>query len=302
MAAPTVPTATTLCTEALIKCGYSSPKDPLITRAEDYLLNEIKNDIWLLGKRLKPLQAEHVEVLTPNQARFAFPSGFSSILDVRILYGDEVLDVTGTAASTVTVDSDDDSIGEDEAEGREILIYSGTGKGSLSQCTSYDEDTYIATVYPVWSNTANGTAPAIADTYFWVDQSIPLELRPITHHDLISLPQLKGPPRILYQVGDETHQGYYYLYPTPDEDHYYGIDFNYYINLLTLDLTSARMSTLYARWRNLWIQGVKAKQLDTDDDSRATIEIARYFAMVKDTVILETYGRNIKPHYTGVKA
>jgi hypothetical protein len=301
MAAPTAPTLTTLVTEGLKKAGYSSPSAARITRAEDYFMEEIKADVWLLGKRLKSLQAEHVEVLNPKQSRYAFPSGFSSILSAKVLYGDDKDDVTGATASTVTLDTSDETENEDSLEGKEILIYSGTGKGSLSQVQSYDDDTYIATMFPVWANTSNGTAPVATDTYVIVDQYIPLTLKAIQHYDEISIPHVTGPPNILYQVGDENHYGYYLLYPTPDQDHYYGIHFNYYLNLLTLDLASTRMSTLYARWRNLWIQGVKARQLEDDDDSRAPIEMAKYNNMVKDTVTLETYGRNIKPHYTGIK-
>jgi hypothetical protein len=301
MAAPTAPTATTLVTEGLIKAGHSSPSSAKITRAEDYFLEEIKNDIWLLGKRLKSLQAEYVEVLTPGISRYDFPSGLSSIATAKILYGDEEDDVQDGAASTVTLDSEEDE-GEDELEGKEILIYSGTGKGSLSQIYSYDEDTLIATVSPAWADTANATAPVTDDTYVIIDEYTPLEIKPVTHFNEIDSPFVPGKPGILYPVGDENHYGYYHLYPVPDEDHYYGLHMIYYLNLLTLDLAGTRMATLYQRWRNLWIQGVKAKQLESDDDSRAAIEMARYFNMVRDTVSLETYGRDVKQHYTGIKA
>ena len=205
MAAPSVPTSTTLCTEGLKRAGYSSPSAAKLSRAADWL-EEIKQDVWVLGKRLKSLQAQHVEVLNGGQSRYSFPSGFSSILSAKVLYGDEENDVTGAAASTVTLDTTDETEGEDTLEGKEILIYSGTGKGSLSQCISYDEDTYIATVYPAWTNTANGTAPVATDTYVIVDQYIPLELESVAHFDEIAAPHQTGPPNILYQVGDENEK------------------------------------------------------------------------------------------------
>lgn len=301
MAAPTVPTKTTLVTEGLKKSGYASPSSTLISRAEDYFLEEIKNDIWLLGKRLKSLQAEHVEVLTPGISRYDFPPALSSIATAKILYGDEEDDVQDGAASTVTLDSEEDE-GEDELEGKEILIYSGTGKGSLSQIYSYDEDTLIATVSPAWANTPKATVPVTGDTYVIIDEYTPLEIIPVTHFNEIDSPFVPGKPEFLYPVGDEDHYGYYHLYPVPDEDHYYGLHMIYYLNLLTLDLAGTRMTTLYQRWRNLWIQGVKAKQLESDDDSRAAIEMTRYFSMIRDTVSLETYGRDVKQHYTGIKA
>jgi len=295
-AAPAVPTAATLVTEGLKKAGYSSPNATLIARATDYFLEEIKQDIWLLGKRLKSLQAEHVEVLTPGISRYDFPSGASSVGTAKILYGDEEDDVQDGAAATVTLDAEEDE-GEDELEGKEILIYSGTGKGELAQIYSYDEDTLIATVSPAWT-----TQPITDDTYVIIDQYTPLEIEPVTHFNEIQAPHAPGRPAIMYPVGDENLYGYYHLYPVPDEDHYYGLHMIYYLNLLTLDLASTRMTTLYQRWRNLWIQGVKARQLENDDDSRASNEMARYYNMIKDTVSLETYGRTVKQHYTGVKA
>lgn len=295
MTAPTAPTSTTICTEGLKKSGYSSPTSAQLTRAADWL-EEIKVDIFLLGKRLKPLQAEHVEVLNPGQSRYNFPSGFSSMMDAKVLYGDEEFTAQTGAAATITLDADDTE-NESSLEGKEILVYSGTGKGDLSQCKSYNETTFVATVSPAWLVT-----PLTADTYVVVDQYIPLELRSVAEFDEISVPHETGVPRFLYQVGSETHYGYYLLYPTPDEDHYYGIKLNYYINLLTLDLAGTRMTTLYQRWRNMWIQGVKARQLDSDNDDRAGIEMQLYYNMVKNIVTLETYGRDIKPHYTGVRA
>ncbi len=301
MAAPDAPDADSICTEALKKSGYASPSSTLLSRAKDEYLEEIKQDLWILGKRLKSLQAEHVEVLTPGKSRYNFPSGFSSIATAKLLYGDEEDDVQDATASTVTLDSEEDE-GEDELEGKEILIYSGTGKGSLSQIYSYDEDTLIATVSPAWADCPNTTEPVADDTYVIIDQYTDLEIKPVTHFNEIDSPFVTGKPEILYPVGNENHYGYYHIYPVPDEGHYYGIHMIYYLNLLTLDLASTRMSTLYQRWRNLWIQGVKAKQLESDDDSRAATEMTRYFNMVRDIVSLETYGRTVKQHYTGVRA
>lgn len=301
MAVPDAPDAESLCTEGIKKAGYASPSSAQLTRAEDEWLQEIKQDVWILGKRLKSLQAEHVEVLTPGLSRYDFPSGCSSVATAKILYGDEEDDVQDSAAATVTLDSEEDE-GEDELEGKEIVIYSGTGKGSVSQIYSYDEDTLIASVSPAWADTANGTAPVADDTYFIVDNYIPLEIKPVTHFNEIASPFEKGPPNIMYPVGSEDQYGYYHLFPVPDEDHYYALHMIYYLNLLTLDLASTRMTTLYYRWRNLWIQGVKARQLDDDDDTRASVEMQRYYNMVKDIASLETYGRTIKQHYTGIKA
>ncbi len=60
MAAPTPPNLATLATEGLKKAGYKSTGanwSTLLTRAEDYWMNEIKNDIYEAEKRLKSLMA-----------------------------------------------------------------------------------------------------------------------------------------------------------------------------------------------------------------------------------------------------
>lgn len=297
MAAPTVPDATALVTEGLKQAGYSSPSTAQLTRAEDEWLEEIKNDIWALGKRLKPLQTEYVQILQGGRSRYSFPSDYSSMLTAQLLWGDEEFDVTAGAAGSVTLDTSDETSGEDEVEGYEILIYSGTGEGSISQCYSYDTTTFDASVSPNWE-----TAPEAGDTYVIIDQYIDLELQTVPHLSKIEFPQIKGYPRTLYEVGDETHAGQYFLYPIPDDDFFYAVRIKYYLNLLTLDLASTRLGILYQRWRNLWIQGIKARQLDDDDDGRAQVEIQKYYKMVKDIVSLETYGRTTKQHYTGIKA
>lgn len=297
MAAPTTPTLTTLTTEGLKKAGYATPSAAQLTRAQTSYMEEIKNDIWLLGKRLKALQAEDIVVITPGQSRYNFPDDYSSMLSARLLYADDTETVADAAASTVTL-STDEALGEDELEGKDVLIYAGTGKGTMSQIVSYDEDTYIATVSPAWTSAIGAVAPVADDTYCIVDAYYPLEFKHVAEFDRIVYPHTIGTPNKLYQVGGESLYGYFYLTPTPDEDYYYAVHLKYYLNLLTLDLASSRITTLYWKWRNLWIQGVKAKQLENDDDGRSPVEMQRYFNMVRDTVALETYGRNIQPDYT----
>ena len=65
MATPTNPTGTSICTEALKKAGYLDPAtnySTLLTRVEDEMLEEIKDDIWNTAEvngdtRLKTLQS-----------------------------------------------------------------------------------------------------------------------------------------------------------------------------------------------------------------------------------------------------
>src|SRR4030042_477980 len=300
MAAPAVPSSTTICTEALKRCGYTSPSAAQLTRAADWL-EEIKLDIWLLGKRLKPLMEESVQILTGGIARYDFPATCSSILDAKLLIGDEALDVTGAAAASVTLDTSDETGDEDDIEGHEILILTGTGAGSMARCYSYNTTTFVASVSPAWTATVGGVAPIATDTYIIVRDYKPLKIQNVTYFDEMSYIE-RGPSEYMHPVGDDNHYGYYYINPIPDDDYYYGLYFRYFINLLTLDLASARITTLYQRWRNLWIEGIKYRQWQEDEDSRWQNAQQMYLAMVKDTVKLETYGRHITNYINQVTA
>jgi hypothetical protein len=297
MAAPSVPTLDSLVAEGLSKAGISSPSAPQTTQAEGWM-EEIKADIWILGKTLNPLMTEHVEVLTPGISRYDFPAAASSVLTARCFYGDELGDVQAATAATITLDEDEDD-GEDELEGEELFIYSGTGKGELSRIYSYDDDTLIASVHPAW-----GTQPVADDEYVKVQDTIELNIQSVVYYDKIQSNAQPGRPESMFPIGSGNNYGYYELYPIPDteDDHYYAVHMRYFVNLMTLDLTGDRIKILYQRWRNLWMQGIKARRLDQDDDNRAGVEMQKYFAMVKDTVALEAYGRNIKQSYTNVGA
>ncbi len=69
------------------------------------------------------------------------------------------------------------------------------------------------------------------------------------------------------------------MFPTPDAAYTYTID--YYADLTLLDLTSTIMTALYRRWKNLFVQGVKAKCLEWMNDDRANAEITSYWSMIK---------------------
>jgi len=296
MSVPTVPTLTTLVTEGLKKTGRSSPTAAQITRAEDYYIEECKNDLWLLGKRLKCLQHEDIQIVTSLQSRYSFPTNFSSIISAVLLQADDTDTLQAAASTSLTLSSDED-ISEEDLIGKEIVIRDGTGIGEISQVTAYDEDTYISTMSPAFGTTPDGT-----ETYMIVDTNIPLKLRQIAEYDELYYPTAQDLPTTLYQVGDENQYGYFLLDAAPEDDYDYAIRIRYYLDLMSLDLAGTRMATLYKRWRNLFIQGVKARQLEDDDDDRARVEMDRYLAMVRDTVSLETYGRNIQPQYTGISA
>lgn len=289
MAAPTAPTLTTLVTEGLKKAGYPSPTtQPGLTRAQDEFMEEIKNDIWMLGKRLKSLQTSNIVILAEGTSIYSFPTNYSSPLSARLLDSDDYdrddpKVAQASAASTITLDADED-ITEEDILGKEIVIMAGTGVGQIVQVTAYDTTTLVATVTPAWT-----TQPVEGDAYMIVQVYTRMRLDHIANMDDYQYPTVQSVPDTLYTIGDENFYGKFLVTPAPDEA--YALHLRYYADLVTLDLASTLLSTLYQRWRNLWIQGVKAKQLDSDDDARARDEMAKYYTMLRDTVSQETYER-----------
>ena len=288
MAAPTAPTLTSLVTEALKKAGYSSPSSSLLTRAKDEWMEEVKHDIWTRAKKLKSLHTTSIMVTTNGQARYSMPTDFSSDMTMTLLDGN----TTGTAqdgtVSTVTLASSE-TLGESDVIGKEILIYSGTGKGSFSQVTSYDSSTKVATVTPNFA-----TAPTTGDEYMIVDTYYPLIQKPVWELDRTNYPSVRDRPTHFFPIGDSDY-GEFILYPVPyrNSTKPWGIRLRYYANLLTLDLSSTLMSTLYQRWRNVWIQGVMVKALENDDDNRQLAVRDIYNNKLIELIMRETYGGDL---------
>ena len=91
-------------------------------------------------------------------------------------------------------------------------------------------------------------------------------------------------------IGD-SDDSEFYIYPVPDK--VYGLKINYYTDMMELDITGTLMATLYKRARNVFIQGVYAKQLQDDDDQLAPTELQRYNLMAQEFVFTETYGKDL---------
>ena len=135
MATPNNPTLTEIVTEGLKKAGDSDPDSTLITRASDYWMEEIKNTIRYESPKLAYLQITSIGVLIKGQSRYAYPTDFGSDLSIVLLDGGVSGAAQAGSSSTVTLAADDNSsLGG--IQGKDILITSGTGQGSLSQIRS----------------------------------------------------------------------------------------------------------------------------------------------------------------------
>jgi hypothetical protein len=285
MAAPTPPTTSTLATEALKKAGYGTPTAAQLTRAWDYFGNEVKNDIWTVAKKLKSLQTETAMGVSENLWRYSCPSDFSSFLSATLMQGTHVGVCRAGGSTTTAILAADEDVTQDFAEGKEIMIYLTTTPTTalIAQITGYVESTKVATVFPAWT-----PSPGVTYSYIIVDSYYPLEISHINEIDKKeNYPTNKGKPVSLHPIGD-TDNGEFILFPVPDDA--YGIKLKYYANLTTLDEAGTLHGTILNRWRNVFIQGIKYKQLENDDDNRATSEGSSYSNHLQTLLLREQYG------------
>lgn len=271
MAPPTAPTLTSITTEGLKKAGISSPTAAQLTRANGWM-EEIKRDITRRNKRLKSLYTVVYHICDIGKSKYALPTDYFSDLSITILDGPHDVAVQAGAVNSVTL-SASETISADEIKGRFILITSGTGKGSYSQCISYDATTKIALVTPDFA-----VAPVNLDGYMIIDEMYPLGPPvSISKIDAKEATTAKDVPTMFAFLGNTT-TGDYVLWPVPDFA--YGIQLRYYLNLLSLDLAGTLISTLYQNLYDVWVQGVYARQLQNDDDNRAQAEMQLYYNLL----------------------
>jgi hypothetical protein len=281
MSAPTPPTAATIVSEALSKAGESSPSSALTTRGNLWL-EEIKNDIALRTKTLKSLQKTRGLVFNKGQSTYSMPSDFAGQgeISISILDGSNT-GVLQTATSTTATLASSFSATEDFMIGKEILITSGTGVYQISQVTGWDNSTKIATVV-AW-----GTTPAALDGYLVIETYRDLRQGPVWNYDRNLYTMIKQKPFEFFPTGDVDY-GEFILDCPPDKA--YGGMIRYYVDIMTVDLASTLISTIYQKYRNVWIQGVYARRLQDIDDDRAPKEMQSYYNLLQVMIASETFG------------
>lgn len=284
MSIPSAPTLRQLVTEGLNKGGESSPSSSLISRAETYWIEEIKNDIWNLCKKPKLLHITAYGIFNQGQSKYSNPTDFSSDLSLTILDGSVRGTAQGGSSSTITLAADDAST-EDSIIGKEILILSGTGAASWSQVISFSASTKVATVSPNFT-----TAPASGSGYMIVDREYPVSSKPVFQYDEVRKTSQKGIADEFYPIGDEDY-GEFILNKAPDK--VYGARLRYYANIMRIDTASTHMSTIYQRWRSIFVEGIAFKQLDDNDDEGADVAERRYRDKLFNLISRETYGMDI---------
>ncbi len=287
MAAPTAPTLTIITTEGIKKAGYANVLASLLTRSQDEWMEEIKNDIWTLAKKIKSLYTTSFAVTTNGVEKYSYPTDYSSELALVLMTGNTTGTAQAGSTTTITLASGNTAT---DLIGKEIMILSGTGSAQINQITLYNSTTKVATVNDTW------TAPSTDSVYMIVDKYIDLEQTPVWMHDSGRTSPERGEPTHFFPIGDEDN-GEFILFPTPfrssSDTNGYGLRHKYYADLTRIDLASTLMTTVYRRWRSLFIQGVKAKCLEDLDDNRAAQEQQKYAADIRAMIVREAYGMDL---------
>lgn len=277
------PVLNDLVLEGLKKAGENNPSSDLVTRASTEWMEEIKNDIWNLAKKPKILQITAYTIVPIGQSRYAYPVDYSSDLTLILLYGTNQGTSQGGSSNTVILNAGNKS--GTEILGKEILMMSGASQGSFAQIVTYDPTTKVAGVIPNFS-----TAPSAGDAFMIVDVEYPIETRPIYEWDRTFKLVSPGLPQYAYPIGDDI-QGYFVFDKPPNMT--YGCRLRYYSDLSLLDVQSSLMSTLYRKWRNLWVEGIKYKKISDENDDREADSFRDYQSHLKAIMWRDIYGMDI---------
>lgn len=288
MAIPSSPTLATLVAEGFKQAGQSSPDSALTTRGQDQWMEEVKNDIFIYSakvqKKLRSLYVVASTMCVIGKSRYALPTDYGGDLTLTILDGSHTGTATGGASDSITLAATE-NISEADALGKNVLITSGTGVGSLSQIITYNTTTLIAAVSPNFE-----TAPANGSGYMIVDNYRMLKPTSISDITALTDPTASGKP-IRYVITGDSDYGEFIFDFAPDEK--YGLQTRYYVDLSLTDLAGTLISTLYRKWRNLWIQKIKAMALLELNDKNAELELKKYYSYIEAVVNEETSGSDL---------
>ena len=272
LAAPTQPTVANLVSEAFKKVGIASPTTAQSDRVTAYHLEELKNDIWtkagIMGnQRLKSLRSWAVQITTDGKSRYAFPSDFDEEIQVVWLTGTHTGTAQGGAASTITLEDEEDAT-EAETVGKYILLTGGTGAsvpGSVNgfrHIIAYDTDTYIATVDAAWDTNPDATTTyRIIDTFSVLDEDNELEVSPFGN-----LSFGEGEPSSFTKYHQDGTE-YFILDRNPDASTY-GIFYSFYKNLMLLDTSGTAYNSILYNWRAPLTLGLAQKIAEDNDDTK----------------------------------
>ena len=290
MAAPSVPTATSLVTEGLRQARIFYPTAAQLATYQNEVMEQLKNDLWQQVKQMKPLMTFSYMVLTPGQSRYSCPSDYSSDMSMAILTGLFTGNVLAGTANTITILTAPYTLNINQNLGEDLVITGGTAVNSVSQVTNLvqnNNDTTTITVYPDFQATPDATS-----TWMLVDNQYPCEQRHIAEYDLFHRSSGIDRPRYFFPMGDEDYDEFLFDVP-PDNVYIYCARMRYFVNIMTLDLNSTLMSTLYQKFREYWIKGVKAQALADQDDTTADAAFKERDQKLQALIMSQQYGTDL---------
>lgn len=264
VASSTPATLAALVAEGLAKAGHAHPESALTTRASTLWIDEIRADIWNRAGKAKILQSRRVQVLTKGLGMYSNPSDYASDLSMEFATGTRYGTLQAASSTTSFTLAAADTSTQDELLGKELVLTSGNAQGSIGYITAFNPTTKVVTISP-----AASTTPTAGDGYMILDFRSPVQEKPIWEMQLLAVPSQQGTPERFYPQGNST-AGQFKLHPIPfrNDDQPMVLLQDYYVDITQLDLAGVLMGTLYNRWRNVWIMGIKWKGLEEGDDDQ----------------------------------
>jgi hypothetical protein len=284
LAAPTAPSLANITAEALQNAGLgtnTSEYTALLSRAQTYWAEEIKNDINQRAKVLRNLHTTGIKKVFQGISRYSFPTDYARLSSARLLYGVNQRTAQAGGASSITLASAE-TVSSAFMLGREIAILAGTGAEQIGTVLSYDSSTKVATMNAAWA-----TTPGASSEYMIVEEYHQLEPKEVWDFDTIPDPINQQRPSQIYIMGDNDY-GEFQFDHAPDK--IYAAYLRYYINLMTVDLASTLMTTIYQKYRNVFLLGVEAKVLRNRGDNEYPSRLAEYRGAVNQMLSAETIG------------
>jgi len=289
MAAPSVPTASSLVTEGLRQARIFYPTAAQISTYQTEVLEQLKNNLWQQVKQMKPLMTFSYLILVPGQSRYSCPTDYASDMTMVVETGLMTGNVSGATANTLTVPTPSGGFDINQTLGKDLGIMSGTASASVSQVTGLVNNangTTTLTVYPDFQATPDSTS-----TWMLVDTQWPIEADHIANYDRFR-PSSVDRPKKFYPMGDEDYDEFIFDV-APDNVYQYILRMRYYVNIMTLDLNSTLMSTLYQKFREYWIKGIKAQALADQDDTTANDAFKERDTKLQALILSQQYGTDI---------
>jgi hypothetical protein len=288
VAQPASPTALSLVTEGLRQARIFNPTATQISTYQTEVMEQLKNDLWQQVKQMKPLMTFSYMVLVAGQSRYSCPTDYASDMTMVVETGLTTGSVLSATANTITITTPSGSLGLTQVLGKDLAIIAGTAAASVSQIINLvvsGANTTI-TVYPNFQATPDATS-----TYMIVDAQWPVEADHIANYDKYRTAGVDR-PRKFYAMGDEDFDEFIFDV-APDNNYFYVARMRYFVNIMTLDLNSTLMSTLYQKFREYWIKGVKAQALSDNDDTTAGDALQERNAKLQELIMSQQYGTDI---------